>query len=173
MTRFEWAEELGQELLEESLQIIANQVGRENLLLVFNSLNWSRSEVVTATLDVPLALGLGSPRLFDGDRPVPIAINRVAENTVVHFNPRLGHTAPVPVQRYEISFVAQDVPACGYRAYRLAGAPRPEVMIGGLATGPGSLENEYLSNGPHLPITPRLRGFWRGRTRLPPRRAGA
>jgi mannosylglycerate hydrolase len=144
MTRFEWAEELGEEIVGESLQVIANLVSRENEVLVFNPLSWERSAVVRATLDVPKALNLSSPRLFDGDREVPLAIQRVGENKVVHFNPRLGATAGIAVDRYEISFVAQNVPACGYRAYRLAGAPQAQALAGGLVVGPGVLENEYV-----------------------------
>jgi len=144
MTRFEWAEELGHEVVNEALQVIANQVGHEKLVLVFNPLNWARSGVVTATLDVPKALGLGSPRLYDGDRAVPLAINRVSDNTLVRFNPRMGFTFPIPVERYEVTFMANDVPGCGYRAYRLDGAPRQEALTGGLITAPGCLENEYV-----------------------------
>ena len=81
---------MGEELVAESLQVIANLVGRQNEVLVFNPLNWERSGVVRAVLDVPKALNLGSPRLFDSDRAVPLAIHRAAENKVVHFNPRLG-----------------------------------------------------------------------------------
>ncbi len=150
MTRFEWAEELGNEIVADSLQTIcgvqglANQVGRQNLLVVFNPLNWARSGAFTTTLDVPKAMNLGSPRLFDGDREVPLVINRVSEDTVVHYNPRRGITHPVPVQRYEISFVTQEVPGSGYKAYRLAGAARQQSLTGGLIAGPGRLENEYL-----------------------------
>jgi mannosylglycerate hydrolase len=144
MTRFEWAEELGEEILAESLQAIANLVGRANEVLIFNPLNWTRSGVVRATLDVPQALHLGSPRLFDGEQEVPLVIHRVSENKVVHFNPRMGHTAGIPVHRYEISFVAKDVPACGYKAYRLGGAPQAQSLTGGLIVEPGVLENEYV-----------------------------
>jgi mannosylglycerate hydrolase len=144
MSRFEWAEELGREVANEALQVIANQVGSAKLVLVFNPLNWARSGVATTTLDIPKALNLGSPRLYDGDRPVPLAINRVSENTLVRFNPRMGFTFPIPVDRYEVTFVANDVPPCGYRAFRLNGTPHPEVLVGGLLTAPGCLENEYV-----------------------------
>ena len=143
MTRFEWAEELGEEVVAESLQEIANQLGNQTLA-VFNPLSWARGGVVETTLDIPEALALGVPRLFDGERAVPLSILRVADDTAIHFNPRRGHPNAVPIRRYAISFVAQGVPGCGCKAYRLAGAARQDALTGGVRAGPTLLENEHL-----------------------------
>ncbi len=149
MAKFEWAMELGQDIVAEQLQKICNGiVGRgaasEKTLAVFNPLGWTRSDVVTTTLDIPRALKIGCPRLMDGDREVPMAIASVRTADVLKFNPRKGHPDGISVDRYELSLKAADIPANGYKALTITDGGKARSAPGGMLKGGNVLENECL-----------------------------
>jgi alpha-mannosidase len=176
MTRFAQVEQIGEELVARSLQTVADQAalpgapGAETGLVVFNSLNWLRSDPMHATLVFPLGIPTrGNPPRDDNQRvqgfklldeqgkEVPFAlINETVEMRQV--------LSPVElpldqwVQQFAIEFVAQDVPACGYRAYRVERtAAMPVYPPAGAGRAPdwqpfyedcGDVGDEYLHRKP-------------------------
>ena len=103
-------------------------------LWVVNPLNWARSEVVTACIE----LSTHSPYLrllSDKGQSVPYQLHRV-ETT-----PRQN------VRRFTISFPTPEIPPLGFRRLEVvASATRPYFMGESLAAG-NTLENEFLRIG--------------------------
>lgn len=137
MPRFAQVEQVGEELIARASQAIADRVALaepapgEMGVVVLNTLNWVRTDPVQVTLVYPLGdPARGNPqrddsRKLDGIKitgpdgeEVPFAVmsNQVTMRTVL---------SPVElpldqwVQEISVEFVARDVPACGYQAYRV------------------------------------------------------
>lgn len=100
-------------------------------LAVFNALSWRRSDPVQVTLEFPLdepsrmTMPLGEERkvrgfaLLDGEgREVPCAVKDLGVGMREVYSP-----VELPmvqwVHRFELAFVAENVPACGYASYRI------------------------------------------------------
>lgn len=140
-------------------------------LLVWNTLNWARTDPVVVTLAFPL----GSPArgnavqeqerilrgiriLSDDGSEVPFGVrsNEIVLDTVL--NP---HELPLDqwVQQMDIEFAAHNVPPCGYARYRVEAAGRmPEATDGAwphplpedtfLMEDMGEVGDEYLHRAP-------------------------
>ncbi len=111
-------------ILEQSLSEIANQVHMpSSSLMIFNSLNWKRSELVEMDLDDGLAI-----QEYSGMQPVPLEILRRG--------PGYNH----------VRFLASDVPSFGFNCYKIvpesktAAAPREEPTESG---DDGVMENSF------------------------------
>lgn len=149
MTRFEWAEEMAQELLCESLQKLCNAAplpsdSNSLRLLVFNPLSWSRSEPITAELDIPQSLGIDHPAVFDDDAEIPVEVHRRTQTVTMRFNPGRGHPDWIPVDRYVVSFRVSEIPPVGFKALRLVGKPTRTWYTKQFASPANTMENEYL-----------------------------
>ncbi len=104
------AQELGRFVMRNSMASIANSIsaGRGSLI-VFNTLNWSRSGFVA--LDLNKDQEIVDPST---DRIVPVEVLRGGN----HFQ--------------HVRFVAQDIPAVGYKVYRVRAArqvPEPAASV--------------------------------------------
>jgi alpha-mannosidase len=138
LPRFAQVEQIGGELTQRALQTLADRVtvaphpaDGETGLVVFNPLNWPRTDPVRATLAFPL----GAPtrgnaprddrrqvrgiRLSDAEgRDVPFTVTATQVKIRSVLSP-----VELPldqwVQEMDIEFIAEDVPACGYKAYRV------------------------------------------------------
>ncbi len=137
MTRFAKVEQLGGALNERALRHIAERIDVDGLALaVFNPLSWPRTDVVRATIDVPLgapdrfspaadpAADWPALEILDTDgRSVPYTLlsSRKTARPVHH-----PEKLPMAqwVRRFEVEFIASDVPPMGYRTYRLRKAER-------------------------------------------------
>ena len=113
-----WREawELGARVRDEAIGYLADQVdtsGEGQPLLVVNTQSWSRTDVAAVTARFP-APGPAGVQVRDGDG---IVVPTVAEAVARHAD---GSLAQV-----RLSFVAADVPATGYRTYRLAATEEP------------------------------------------------
>src|SRR5262249_41750384 len=101
-------------------------------LIVFNTLNWSRTDPVITTLEFPLGMPTrGNPprddsrmvkgfRITDPDgKEVPFAVTHNGAEIRAVLSP---HELNLDqwVQLVTIEFIAEEVPACGYRAYTIA-----------------------------------------------------
>jgi len=137
MTRFAKVEQLGEALRERALRHIADRVDVDGLaLVVFNPLSWQRTDVVRAAVDVPLgqpdrmapsadpALDWPAMEILDVDGtsvPYTLLSSRKTARPV-------NHPEKLPevqwVRRFEVEFIAADVPPMGYRVYRLRRAER-------------------------------------------------
>jgi alpha-mannosidase len=137
LPRFDQVEQVAEELTERALDALTGRdrtrgaVADATRLVVFNTLNWTRTDPVITTLEFPLGeLRRGNPprddaralkgfRLLDPDgSEVPFAVTKMENVVRGVLNPR---ELPMDqwVQRITIEFVAKDVPACGYAAYTL------------------------------------------------------
>lgn len=130
MPRFEQVGQIAQELTGRSLDHIASRVKTDSdALLIFNPLNWPRTDRVSATIDLPVG---------DPDRVRP-SLDPEREVPAIELLDPQGRTVPykliqrtlevkqvlspvelpmgVMVRRFQIEFIAEDVPACGYKTY--------------------------------------------------------
>lgn len=158
--RFARVEQLAQELRDRALAHIANRVKVEGLaLVVFNTLSWDRTDVVRATIDVPL----GDPDRTDPsqdkarDWPALEILSPAGETVPFTLlssqkvaRPEI-HPEKLPmvqwVRRFEVEFIAQDVPAMGFSAYRLQRAakhPTPSRGVSDQCRGCLSLSSGTL-----------------------------
>lgn len=136
--RFRQAKQIADDMAERAMNRLAgynptNGANRDNLTLtVFNPLNWSRTDPVRATLEFPLGdPARGNPskdpsrmvtgfKLMapDGITETPFAVLNTEVYCKMVLNPR---ELPLDqwVRKYEIEFIAKDVPPCGYAAYKI------------------------------------------------------
>ena len=104
-------------------------------LLIFNTLNWERTDPVTVTLEFPLGgFTRGNPpkdaarvvhgiALLDPDgAEVPFGIT-ATETVIATVSNPLDLPLDQWVQRITVEFVAEGVPACGYKEYRIERRP--------------------------------------------------
>jgi alpha-mannosidase len=113
-----WREayEIGARVCGEAVAYLAGHVGTAGEgrpLLVVNTLSWPRTDIATVTARFP-APGPAGVEVRDGDGAV---VPAVTETETRHGD---GTLAGV-----RLTFVAADVPATGYRTYRLAEIARP------------------------------------------------
>src|SRR5205085_8081451 len=139
-------------------------------LVVFNTLNWTRTDPVITTLEFPLGIPTrGNPPRDDSKQlrgfritdlageEIPFAVTKVETAIRQVLNP---HELNLDqwVQRFTIEFIAEDVPACGYKTYTLTPqssmpqyAPEHETRWPDhrLAfTDDGEVGDEYLHRAP-------------------------
>jgi len=118
MENFRTAEKILEEVLEESLEAIVSLIdteadGDKIPVVVFNSLSWPRTDVVSVEVAFadPRAR---SVRVLDSEgREVPCQTTRVSRNPDGSLN------------MVEVVFTAEKVPALGYRVYYIEPAEAP------------------------------------------------
>jgi alpha-mannosidase len=141
--RFEQVEQVGEELARRALHDLSGRVAPPaaadssptSAIVVFNPLNWARTDPVVATLEFPLS-GLRWPdpprddsrqvRGFvlrdEAGAEIPFALTHTSVDLKMVTNPT-DLPANQWVQRMTIEFVATDVPACGYKSYAVETRP--------------------------------------------------
>ncbi|NIA12788.1 MAG: hypothetical protein GWP08_01815 [Nitrospiraceae bacterium] len=113
------------------------------LLTVFNPSPYSRTEVVTAVIDLPEGTGYETFALAEtGNRePLPLQIvSRKPCHSVV--NHEGNATAMMTCERVVLRFLANDVPGFGYATYHLV--RDDATTYGSLVCGANAMENEHL-----------------------------
>lgn len=114
-------------------------------LVMFNPSPWPRSEVLTATIDVPDVFEYEGLELIDAEtgQPVEFAITawRPGGERVV----RDLRDAPTSFYcaHVDVDFVADDIPPLGYRTFVVRRAARKGYHQS-LLTGPATMENDHL-----------------------------
>jgi alpha-mannosidase len=147
MPRFDQVEQVAEEMTGRALEAVAERVATEgDSVLVFNMLNWKRTDRVTARIDFPvgkptrLAPTIDESLLFESIRildeqgcEVPIAI---ISSNIIGKQVLDPHELPMAmmVKRFVIEFVAEDVPPCGYRTYRIEKTDRPPATDSAIAS---------------------------------------
>jgi hypothetical protein len=128
MTRFEWAQELADDIVESSLLDLVDRVKeqgeREEVSLdfvVFNPSGWERSGVVSQTIDIPTSLGIRRPVVVEGQKKLSAVWGLKQETLICKFNPYRGLSDWIPVDRFHVCFKAEDIPPLGYKAFAIAG----------------------------------------------------
>ena len=115
------------------------------ILTVFNPLPFERSEVMTAYVDLPLEHGYEYFSIVDGDSGKRIphqAFSAVESHPVLR---QLNDaTVEVPSEKIGLHFLAEGVPAMGYRTFLLRKDEEQARTPVSMVTGPTSMENEFL-----------------------------
>lgn len=164
-TRFQWALDIAQTLTEQNLANIASSIDtsalddNERAVAVFNPLNWP----VTGTVDVAIELDTDylartghavrpetvhaavrnlDLRRWDGVRVTHQL--KAVEYAVVNRNYEPGFATARQVVRSQLALEVKDLPALGYRLYRVRVAGKQRIMRGRLVAEPTTLENKYL-----------------------------
>jgi len=140
-------------VLERAMIDIAGSVdlsqwtSQDMALVVYNPAPFSRSEVIPAVIDIPLDWNCESFEITDeqghtaacqfGTQVSPFRGIVQSPNDVANF---------LPSTRYSVHVEFKDVPAMGYRTFRVKPVKRaaltaPESML----TGPQTMENEFLT----------------------------
>ncbi len=132
LTRFEQVQQIADEITTRALSKIAARVNTDSdSLVIFNVLNWPRTDKVRAVIDFEVGSRTrGTPtvdekRLFESIRiqddtgneiPVAIIYSGICAKQILD-----PHDLPhvVMVKRFVVEFVAEDVPAFGYRTYTI------------------------------------------------------
>ncbi|MBN2345923.1 MAG: alpha-mannosidase [Candidatus Aminicenantes bacterium] len=133
-----------QGVADKALDKLCAQVDASGLegmpVLVYNPLSWQRNDIVTLRCPPP-------PGKAKGIVPVPPAV----DDRIAVLDEK-GREVPCEFRdcgekdKIEITFLARDVPAIGYRIYSLAW--KPGGIVGGLSTPverfKGAMENEFI-----------------------------
>jgi len=159
--RFAQVQQIGEDLTERALKFVTDKISthEETNLVVFNPLNFDRSEVIEGTVEFPLgpATRSGTHPIVDLSSGADVRAIEVvdAEGTAVAFQIADSHIAtkqilsPIELPQaqnfrvYKLLIDAQNIPACGYKTFgvrKSQGNPIP----GSLSPEPNVLENECL-----------------------------
>lgn len=160
MPRFDQVRQIASELTDRALSAVANNIKTDaDSLVIFNPLNWTRTDKVHATIDFEIgdptrtvptvdpARDVAAIRLVDTDgNEVPYALISTTRTGKQILDP---HQLPleVMVRRFEIEFVAENVPACGYKTYKIekcAATQATHASPASEAYWDNALTNEYL-----------------------------
>jgi alpha-mannosidase len=124
LTGWRDAWELGCAARDNSLALMSGALdARQASVVVWNPLAHDRTDIVTARLDVPLAGGVRVLDLLDPD----------------------GVSVPALVEHdgWSVTWLAQDVPSLGWRAYRLVPADGPTGWEAAPGAGIPEIANEH------------------------------
>jgi len=126
--KYEDVRRIGDHEIKQSLERIARSINtskarRGKPVIVFNSLSWERTDVVTVDL----------PETDDGDY------------AVFDLNGKEIASQTIEVERYrrQVLFVAHDVPSVGYRVFELRNQ-KPSQQRGDMSTSLTTMENEVF-----------------------------
>ncbi|MFX0047644.1 MAG: alpha-mannosidase [Candidatus Hermodarchaeota archaeon] len=145
-TRFDWSEQIGNEVLKNSILYLqellrTQEDDKKFLLIVFNPLPWKRRDVVNFDL-------LSNSKKFGFKKPGNFRIIDKEGNDIPYQYAQLKGESRYQLVNsinYKCSFLA-DVPACGYNCYYIvAGEVPPENAFKDnmLKLGKNFLENKY------------------------------
>ena len=145
MPRFAQVQQVGKELTDRSLEWIAGGVKTEGpSLIVFNPLSWSRTDRLTAEIESPLGEPVRGRPTVDESRDVRAVELRDSEGNLVPYKllsreiygkqvlSPIELPLAVMVRRFTIEFVAENVPACGYKTYLINSAAKMPEFEGSL-----------------------------------------
>ena len=120
---------IGEDHLESAMKGIASRVDTQGSgvpVMVFNPLSWTRTGIVETEVQLPAA----AARVR--------VLNAAGKPMIVQ---ELSKGAAGPMR---IRFVAEDVPAMGYKTFRVLPATARQAEAGILKAGPDFVENEYF-----------------------------
>jgi len=171
MNRYKRTQEIGNRLTAISSHYIAKKIntsGWYKAILVFNPTSWDRSEVVEATIDFSQEENIRAFRITSNGEDVPFQIldcqdftKYQSERNIMDgmiFSNGTPHFGVGPVRRYRIALLAENIPAFGYRAYRVepTSLNRRPVFSNKVKVNNRVLENDYIrvevGNGGHFTL---------------------
>ncbi len=150
--RFRQAEIVSTAVAEDAARFIAGRIDtsrfdpEDTLLVVFNPLPRPGTQVVTAEIDLAGKRLVKGFQVHDLDgRELPVQIVQRSD-----FQAVFNHPQELPLRsvgdRWEFHFEARDLPATGYKVFRVVPFSKTEMRhAGSLRTGPVSFGNEFLA----------------------------
>jgi mannosylglycerate hydrolase len=154
MMRYAHSQQIAEKLKERSLKVLVREIQTQTeipnatALIVFNPLSFERTEVATKKIYIPVEVeGQLTPYVIkDSDgKVIPSQIRR--QRIREHFQPTFWDKRyPVGkrIREFDISFIAESVPPCGYKTYYLCPKEKPNPITDLSVTERG-MENDFLS----------------------------
>lgn len=124
MNRYKRAQEIGERLVAISSYDIASRVNTLNwykALIVFNPNSWKRTCLVEAKIDFPQEDNVEAFRITSDGEDIPFQILKRYDFVKYQSERDImdGQKPSGPTRRYEILLLAEDIPALGYKAYKI------------------------------------------------------
>lgn len=148
MHRFSEANEISNVLLRESMAHVLTEINAgekgDYLLAVFNPLPFPRSEIVSAAIEVQRDLGALRVSIADMDgneKDVQACFKDTGDLMV-----QQPTDVPIPffTDRFIVHFEADNIPAFGYKVFKVTPQTTKKHPWGSLLTAPNTAENEFL-----------------------------
>ena len=162
LARLKQAKVIAQGLERRALQNITKEIDTsavadsDYFVVVHNPSSFARSEVVEAYVDVPASVQLEYIILEDMDgNTAPIQEVDRSDTRAGVYHPR-SRNMPFYCTKVHVFFLADDVPAMGYKTYKLKWAEKneypyphedwdaPRILAESMATGPCKAENNCI-----------------------------
>jgi len=154
MMRYAHSQQIAEKLKERSLKVLVREIQTESeipnatALVVCNPLSFERTEVATKKIYLPVeAEGQLTPYVVkDADgkvMPSQIRHQRIRE----HFQPTIWdkrYPTGKRIREFDISFIAEAVPSCGYKTYYLCPGEKA-TLTEDLSITEMGMENDFLS----------------------------
>ncbi|AOY81662.1 alpha-mannosidase [Moorena producens JHB] len=122
-------EEVTGEILEESLNAIASKITlppppkpNAQAIIVFNPLNWQRSEVIAVSLAIslPVSIPVGSIEWEVYDCFGEKIVSQVSHDQAQHIQNHDNNNDNLSYSQIELLFLASNIPSVGYRVFWLS-----------------------------------------------------
>ena len=154
MRRYAHSQQISEKLLERSFKVIAREAdtakaGVENAtaLMVFNPLSHKRTEVATKRLYVPVEADGRLENYVVKDPEGNVIPSQIRNQSVrEHFQPSFWekrYPTGKRIREFDVSFLAEEVPSCGYKTYYLCPGRTPDLSTD-LTVSETGMENSYL-----------------------------
>ncbi len=148
--RLRQATNIAKGVASRGLQTLQRRIDNSNgtpddiFLTVFNPSPFSRTEVVTAVVDLPLTSDFKAFEILDEGKgisqPVQISTRKPHHAVVNHAG---DAPAMMECEQVRFHFLAKDIPALGYTVYRLVHSSAS--LVGTMTSGVNSAENGCLT----------------------------
>jgi alpha-mannosidase len=132
--------------LNDRIQVAGDSLRGKLPITVFNPLSWTRSAIMSQTVDIPKQLGIMQPGLFDGKRVIEADWLKIASTLVCKFNPYKGIPDWIPVDRYELTCSLPEIPPHGFRTFTIAESYSKPAAVGThIVVDERTMVNEFLA----------------------------
>jgi len=151
MARYFLSREISEEVVTNSLNEISSHIDTslltegESCLVVFNPLNWVRTDLVTANVCFPEELKVEDFTLEDCQgNIIPYYLHQKDPDVFVPVPNKFLHFSRNSC--FQITFLAEEIPAFGYKSYLVKPGRKLKSLPGSKKLSPRKnvLENEYI-----------------------------
>ncbi|SIQ22605.1 alpha-mannosidase [Halanaerobium kushneri] len=151
MTRFDWAEQIAEEITNENLQYITNKINVEYLeddelaLTIFNPLPYEINENINTRIKFSKEITFNRVKVFDDNHEIIHQLKDYGEDIKIELDPFDTPTL-IDVNYADISFTAENIPAAGYKTYKIKAVndlTMPGEYSSDIAHGSNYIENVF------------------------------
>ena len=150
LERYSQCNEIAEKLIWDNLKFIGSQIDTTDAkdgdisLLVFNPSPYERTEVVTATIDFPREERIKSFTLSDFQENEIAPQSIWANDLSVYIHQPYDYPLYFKSRRFKFHFEAADIPALGYKTFKVNPAKTVRRNKGSLITASNIMENKFL-----------------------------